>query len=75
MAEGHHYLEWLGTWPLLQDPALRMLRNVAVINQVLYGTDLPCLCRDLAANSKQRILQSSELNDSETGDLANARWM
>jgi 6-methylsalicylate decarboxylase len=45
--------------------ASRMLRNVAGINQVLYGTDFPYLRRDLAVNSKQRILQSSELNDSE----------
>jgi predicted TIM-barrel fold metal-dependent hydrolase len=35
------------------------------IEQVLYGTDFPYLRRDLAVNSKQRILQSSELNDSE----------
>ena len=47
------------------DPVLRMLRNVAGINQVLYGTDFPYLRRDLAVNSKQRMLQSSELNDSE----------
>jgi predicted TIM-barrel fold metal-dependent hydrolase len=47
------------------DPVLRMLRDVAGINQVLYGTDFPYLRRDLAVNSKQRILQSSELNDSE----------
>jgi aminocarboxymuconate-semialdehyde decarboxylase len=49
----------------LSDPILRMLRDVAGINQVLYGTDFPYLRRDLAINSKQRILQSSELNDSE----------
>jgi 6-methylsalicylate decarboxylase len=47
------------------DPVLHMLRDVAGINQVLYGTDFPYLRRDLAVNSKQRILQSSELNDSE----------
>jgi predicted TIM-barrel fold metal-dependent hydrolase len=47
------------------DRVLRMLRNVAGINQVLYGTDFPYLRRDLAVNSKQRISQSSELNDSE----------
>src|SRR5580704_9776313 len=47
------------------DPVLRMLRDVAGINQVLYGTDFPYLPRDLAVNSKQRILQSSELDDSE----------
>jgi aminocarboxymuconate-semialdehyde decarboxylase len=45
------------------DPVLRMLRDVAGINQVLYGTDFPYLRRDLAINSRQRISQSSELND------------
>lgn len=47
------------------DPVLHMLREVAGINQVLYGTDFPYLRRDLAVNSKQRISQSSELNDLE----------
>jgi 6-methylsalicylate decarboxylase len=47
------------------DPVLRMLREVAGINQVVYGTDFPYLRRDLAVESKQRILQSSELNESE----------
>jgi 6-methylsalicylate decarboxylase len=47
------------------DPVLRMLRDVAGINQVLYGTDFPYLRRDLAINSKKRILQSSELDDLE----------
>jgi predicted TIM-barrel fold metal-dependent hydrolase len=47
------------------DPVLRMLRDVAGLEQVLYGTDFPYLRRDLAINSRQRILQSSELNDLE----------
>jgi aminocarboxymuconate-semialdehyde decarboxylase len=47
------------------DPILRMLRDVAGIGQVLYGTDFPYLRRDLAVSSKQRISQSPELNDSE----------
>jgi predicted TIM-barrel fold metal-dependent hydrolase len=47
------------------NPVLRMLRDVAGINQVLYGTDFPYLRRDLALSSKQRISHSSELNDSE----------
>jgi aminocarboxymuconate-semialdehyde decarboxylase len=42
-----------------------MLRDVAGIDQVLFGTDFPYLRRDLAVNAKQRILESSELNDSE----------
>ena len=47
------------------DPVLRMLRDVAGIDQVLYGTDFPYLRRDLAVSSKQRILHSSALNDSD----------
>jgi aminocarboxymuconate-semialdehyde decarboxylase len=47
------------------DPVLRMLREVAGIDQVLFGTDFPYLRRDLAVNAKQRILEISELNDSE----------
>jgi predicted TIM-barrel fold metal-dependent hydrolase len=51
------------------DPVLRMLRDVAGIDQVLYGTDFPYLRRDLAVNAKQRILQSTELNDRERTDI------
>ena len=47
------------------DPVFRMLRDVAGISQVLFGTDFPYLRRDLAVSSKQRLLQSSELNVSE----------
>ena len=47
------------------DPVFRMLRDVAGINQVLYGTDFPYLRRDLAVSSRQRIVHSSELNDAE----------
>ncbi len=54
-----------GTALAASDPVLRMLRDVAGINQVLYGLDFPYLRRDLAINSKQHILQSSELNDLE----------
>ena len=49
----------------VSDPVLRMLRDVAGISQVLYGTDFPYLRRDLAVKSKQRILRSLELSDSE----------
>jgi hypothetical protein len=38
-----------------------MLRDVAGLNQVLYGTDLPYLRRDLAVNSKQRILKNGDI--------------
>jgi len=47
------------------DPVFRMLRDVAGIDQVLFGTDFPYLRRDLAVNAKQRILASSELNHLE----------
>jgi 6-methylsalicylate decarboxylase len=47
------------------DPVFRMLRNVAGIDQVVFGTDFPYLPRDLAVKARQRILESSELNQSE----------
>ena len=46
------------------DPVLRMLRDVAGIGQVLYGTDFPYLRRDLAVKSRQR-LETDALNDEE----------
>ena len=49
------------------DPVLRMLRDVAGIGQVLYGTDFPYLRRDLAVGSRQRLLQSQVLDDAERG--------
>ena len=47
------------------DPVLRMLRDVAGIGRVLFGTDFPYLPRALAVKARQRILESSELTDSE----------
>jgi aminocarboxymuconate-semialdehyde decarboxylase len=47
------------------DPVLRMLRDVAGIDQVVFGTDFPYLRRDLAVKAKQRISESFELNDAE----------
>jgi 6-methylsalicylate decarboxylase len=47
------------------DPVLRMLRDVAGIDQILFGTDFPYLRRDLAVRCKRVILDSTELNDSE----------
>jgi hypothetical protein len=40
------------------DPVLRMLRDVAGIKQVLHGTDFPYLRRDLAVESRRRLLQT-----------------
>jgi len=47
------------------DPVLRMLRDIAGIGQIVYGTDFPYQRRDLAVKSKQQILHSSALDDSE----------
>jgi len=47
------------------DPVLRMLRDVAGIDQVLYGTDYPYQRRDLALKSRQHVAQSPALDDSE----------
>ena len=47
------------------NPVLRLLRDVAGVDQILYGTDFPYLRRDLAIKSKQHILQSSELSAPE----------
>jgi 6-methylsalicylate decarboxylase len=44
---------------------LRMLRDVAGIGQVLFGTDFPYLPRALAVKARQRILESPELSPSE----------
>ena len=51
------------------DPVLHMLRDVAGVNQVLYGTDFPYQRRDLAVASKQQILHSVALNDLERGAI------
>ena len=47
------------------DPVLRMLRDIAGISQILFGTDFPYQRRDLAVKSKQQILHSSALDDLE----------
>jgi aminocarboxymuconate-semialdehyde decarboxylase len=47
------------------DPVLHMLREIAGIDKVLFGTDFPYLRRDLAVRSKERISASAELNHSE----------
>lgn len=51
------------------DPVLRMLHDVAGIDQVLYGTDFPYLRRDLAVGSKQQILQSTAIDDRGKADI------
>jgi aminocarboxymuconate-semialdehyde decarboxylase len=63
-ADMFHRMYW-DTALSASDPVLRMLRDVAGIEQVLFGTDFPYLRRDLAVNAKQRILTSTELNHLE----------
>ena len=53
------------------DPVLRMLRDVAGLGQVLYGTDFPYLRRDLAVKSRQ-LLQTDALNDAERAPVSEA---
>src|SRR5262245_4811264 len=50
------------------DPVLRMLRDVAGITQVLYGTDFPYQRQDLASRSKQ-VVQRAALDDGERIDI------
>jgi 6-methylsalicylate decarboxylase len=50
------------------DPVLRMLRDVAGMTQVLYGTDFPYQRQDLAARSKH-VVQGAALNDGERVDM------
>src|SRR5258705_6058062 len=50
------------------DPVLRMLREVAGMTQVLYGTDFPYQRQDLAARSKH-VVQRAALNDRERVDM------
>ena len=50
------------------DPVLRMLRDVAGVTQVLFGTDFPYQRQDLAARSKH-VVQRAALNDGERIDM------
>jgi aminocarboxymuconate-semialdehyde decarboxylase len=53
------------------DPILGMLRDVAGMTQVLYGTDFPYQREDLAARSKA-VVERAALNDRERADLVGA---
>lgn len=48
-----------------RDPALRMLRDVVGLDQVLFGSDFPYLRRDLAVNCVRRLEQTVELSADE----------
>ena len=47
------------------EPVLRVLRDVAGIDRVLFGSDYPYLRRDLAVSCRQRIEANPELTTSE----------
>jgi len=55
------------------DSVLHMLRDVAGINQVLFGTDFPYLRRDLAVRAKERILQSATISNGSSNAWATSR--
>jgi predicted TIM-barrel fold metal-dependent hydrolase len=67
-ADMFHRMYW-DTALSASDPVICMLRDVAGMSQVLYGTDFPYLRRDLAMKSRQQILQSAALNDLERGAI------
>ena len=46
-------------------PVMRVLRDVAGIDRVLFGSDYPYLRRDLAVSCRQRIEANPELTTSE----------
>jgi predicted TIM-barrel fold metal-dependent hydrolase len=48
-----------------RDPLLRMLRDIVGLDQVLFGSDFPCLRRDLAVNCVQQLEQTAELTADE----------
>ena len=58
----HLYWDTALSWG---DPVLRMLRDVAGIDHVVYGSDYPYLRRDLAVASRGHILSSPELSPGE----------
>jgi predicted TIM-barrel fold metal-dependent hydrolase len=47
------------------DPVLRLLREVAGMDHVLFGSDYPYLRRDLAVSCREQIEASPELTDRE----------
>jgi predicted TIM-barrel fold metal-dependent hydrolase len=50
-----------------KNPILQMLRSVAGMDQVLYGTDFPYLRRDLAVQSREDLESSSAVTEAERG--------
>jgi aminocarboxymuconate-semialdehyde decarboxylase len=54
------------------DPVLRLLRSTVGLSQVLFGTDYPYLRRDLAVSTRQRILDSPELDAADRTNILGA---
>jgi predicted TIM-barrel fold metal-dependent hydrolase len=48
-----------------RDPVLQLLRSVVGMDQVLFGTDFPCLRRDLAVGSREQLGRTAMLSDAE----------
>jgi len=58
----HLYWDTAASWG---DPVLRMLRDVAGIDHVVFGTDYPYLPHDLAVSCRAGIEASPELTENE----------
>ena len=58
----HLYWDTAASWG---DPVLRMLRDVAGIDHVVFGTDYPYLPHDLAVSCRADIEASPELTENE----------
>jgi aminocarboxymuconate-semialdehyde decarboxylase len=54
------------------DPVLRLLRSTVGLSQVLFGTDYPYLRRDLAVSTRQRLLDSPELDAADRTNILGA---
>jgi aminocarboxymuconate-semialdehyde decarboxylase len=54
------------------DPVLRMLRSTVGLGQVVFGTDYPYLRRDLAVSTRQRLLDSPELDQADRTNVLGA---
>ena len=56
------YWDTAASWT---DPELRMLRDVAGLDRVVFGTDFPYVRRDIALRCRPAIESSAELTDAE----------
>ncbi len=68
----HLYWDTAASWG---DPVLRLLRDVAGIDRVVFGTDFPYLRRDIALRCREDIEASPELTDSERTAILGATAM